>query len=43
MPSDDMIKPTNEDIIWTVKRVSPGNFTVQQASRTYGVNERRVN
>ena len=42
MSSDDMVKLTDEGIKWMVKRVSSENFTVKQASRTYGITERRV-
>jgi len=42
MSSDDLVKLTDEDIRWMVKRVSSGNFTVKQASWTYGITERRV-
>lgn len=40
--SDDMVKLTDDDIRWMVKRVSSGNFTVKQASWTYGITKRRV-
>ena len=42
MSSDDMVKHTNEDIRWQVKRVSLGKITVKQASRTYRITDRRV-
>ena len=42
MSSEGMVKLTNEDIKWMVKRVSSGNFAVKQASWIYGVTERRV-
>jgi hypothetical protein len=42
MSPDDMVKLTDEYIRWMVKRVSSGNFTVKQASRTCGIKERRV-
>ncbi len=41
MSSEDLVKLTNEDIKWMVKRVSSGKFTVKQASLIYGVTERR--
>ena len=37
-----MVKLSNEYINRMVKRVSSGNFTVKQASQTYGITERRV-
>ena len=37
-----MVKLTDEYISRMVKRVSSGNFTVKQASRTYGITGRRV-
>ena len=36
------VKLTGEGIKWMVKRESSENFTVRQASRTYGITERRV-
>ena len=42
MSSEDMVKLTNEDIRWMVKRVSSGYFTVKKASEIYGITERRV-
>jgi putative transposase len=42
MSSDDMVKLTNEEIKWMVRRVSSEIITVKSASRIYGVSERRV-
>jgi transposase len=42
MSLDDLVKLTDENIRWMVKRVSSANFTVKQASRTYRITERRV-
>jgi putative transposase len=42
MPSDGMVKLTNEDIKWLVMRVNSGFFTVKKAAQVYGVTERRV-
>jgi putative transposase len=42
MPSDGMVKLTNEDIKWWVMRVNSGFFTVKKAAQVYGVTERRV-
>ncbi len=42
MPSDGMVKLTNEDIKWMVRRVNSRKFTVKTVSRIYGVTARRV-
>ena len=42
MSSNDMVKLTDGNIRRMVKRGSSGNFTIEQASRTYGITERRV-
>jgi hypothetical protein len=42
MPSDGMVKLTNEDIKWLIIRVGSGFFTVNKAAQVYGVTERRV-
>jgi transposase len=42
MPSDGMVKLTNEEIKWLISRVKSGFFTVKQAAHVYGVTERRV-
>ena len=42
MPSDGMVKLTNEEIKWLIRRVESGFFTVKQAAHVYRVTERRV-
>lgn len=42
MPSDGMVKLTNEDIKWLIRRVNSGEFTLKTVSQIYGVTERRV-
>jgi len=42
MPSDGMVKLTNEEIKWLISRVDSGFFTVKKAAHVYGVTERRV-
>ena len=42
MPSNGMVKLTNEEITWLVMRVNSGFFTVKKAAQIYGVTERRV-
>ena len=42
MPSDGMVKLTNENIKWLIIRVNTGFFTVKKAAVVYGVTERRV-
>lgn len=42
MPFEGMVKLTDEDIKWMVRRVSSGFFTVKKAAQIYGVTERRI-
>jgi len=42
MPSNGMVKLTNEEIKWLIIRVGSGFFTVKKAAQVYGVTERRV-
>jgi hypothetical protein len=42
MPSDGMVKLTNEDLKWLIIRVGSGFFTVKKAAQVYGVMECRV-
>jgi hypothetical protein len=42
LPSDGMVKLTNEEIKWLISRVGSGFFTVKKAAHVYGVTERRV-
>ena len=37
-----MVRLTNDDVKWLVKRVSSGNFKIKKASQIYRVPERRV-
>ena len=37
-----MVRLTNDDVKWLVKRVSSGNFKIKKASQIYRVLERRV-
>jgi hypothetical protein len=42
MPSDGMVKLTNEDIKWLIIRLSSAFFTVKKAEQVHGITERLV-
>jgi hypothetical protein len=40
MPSNEMIKLTNEEIKWLINRVGSGFFAMKIAAQVYGMTER---